>query len=320
MAEEGNKGSGNVADASMAGLLKRIANNVVGDSYDEPKPIEAAPEVDSTEETTEETPEETTEGEGQVEETVEETPEEEKPRDKVQERIDKLTAQKKTAEEKLTELQAKVEELSKGPQKEYVPVPTVADPLADVLDFSALQERERIAETVRAQCIRNPDGYSTVVDGKEMFFSAADIREALVETDRLLRKDIPARQKWLEQSSSVTEQAKLDFPELFDARTKDYQLAQNIERSFPDIKKLPSYKQLIGMLILGEKELLARKSKKPVAGKAAETKKVPTPPASSTSTATKTSPKPASSLPKHPSRSDAVNHIMNTVLKNQKYN
>lgn len=319
MADEVVKGSSNVADASMAGLLKRIADNVVGDSYDEPKPIEAAPEVDSTEETTEETLEETPAAEEQVEETVEETPEE-KPRDKVQERIDKLTAQKKAAEEKHAELELKVAELSKGPQKEYVPVATKADPLADVLDFSALQERERIAEVVREQCIRNPDGYSTVVDGKEMFFSATDIREALVETDRLLRKDIPARQKWLEQSASVTEQAKLDFPEIFDARTKDYQMAQNIERSFPDIKKLPSYKQLIGMLILGEKALLARKGKGTVAAKAgADTKKVPTPPASSTSTATKSSPKPATNLSRNPSRSDAVNHIMNTVLKNQKY-
>lgn len=314
MAEEESSSTGNVTDTSMAGLLKHIETNVIGDMFDEPDPLE--PNDDSVKY---ETPEGEVESTEEVKEEVKE-PAEEPKRDKVQERIDKLTAQKKSAEEELVALKSKVEELSKAPTKEYIPAPTRQDPLADVLSFDELRNREAIAESVRENCLRNPDGYTIAdKDGKEVFFDVKDVREALVETDRLLRKDIPNRANWLTANQQSLEITKQDFPWMFDSRTPEYQLAQTMERNFPDIKKIPQYKQFIGYAILGEKTINAEKSKKSTAPKA-EGKKLPTPPATSSTTSTKTTPssKVAPKLTNRSTRADAVSYIMDTVLKNYK--
>jgi hypothetical protein len=302
MADEAVESSGNV-DTSMAGLLEKIAKDPALEYLDE------TPSTDSvTEETTEEPAE--------AAEVVEEEPAEDPKRDKVQERIDKLTAQKKSAEEEATALRSKVEELSKTPTKEYVPVPTKENPLADIQDHAALKIREDTVERLREHCQLNPDGFSYNREGTEVFVDANEVRKTLVETDRLLRKEIPARKQWLETSASVTAQAKIDFPWMFDAKTKEYQLAQNIEQNFPEIKKLPSYKQLIGLLILGENTLNNSKAKK---GPVKPGAKLPTPP-SSGSGSTKTNTTPTTPMkPKSGSKSDAVNYIMDTVLKNMKF-
>ena len=313
MADEVKESSGNV-DTGTAGLLERIATISNLEYLDEKKEdaTDSVEKPETTEEPKEEAKEEVAE---EVKE--EESPAEEEPkRDKVQERIDKLTAQKKAAEEKLIELESKVTELSKGPSKEYIPVPTKENPLADIVDFEGLKSREESVEKLREHCQMNPDGFSYEHDGKEVFVDAAAVRKTLIDTDKLLRKDLPARKEWLNTHAAVNAQAKLDFPELFDARTKEYQLAQEIERNAPELKRFPSYKHLIGKLILGEQALEAR-NKKSAPPKVE--KKAPSIPATSTGT-TKTNTTPVTApKPKSGSKSDAVNYIMDTVLKNIKF-
>lgn len=307
MADEGKEGA--AVGTSAADLLKHIEDKVVGDMFKEPEPIE--PKEDSVKEETPEEPKEETK-----EETSEETVAEPE-KDKVQKRIDELVSRAKTAEEELQSYKSKVEELSKGPVKEYVPAPTIDNPLSDVLNFEELRKREQIAEQVRANCIRNPDGYSVVDgNGKEIFFDAQTVKEALVETDKLLRKDIPNRERWIREYNNSVEQTKKVMPWLMDSRTSEYQLANSIKNNFPDIKKLPQYEYFIGLAILGEKTLNDQLSKsKP---KTVESKKVPTPPVSASTSSTRTTTPPRGEAPKlsrGSSKADIVDYLTKTVLK-----
>ena len=326
MADEGKT---EVITAGKPGsLIDKIADNW-SKAAEHSEVLEAEPtaEKETTEEPEKET--EVVEGEEKVESESEDTKEKEEPkeepkRDKVQERIDELVAQKKTAQEQVAELQAKLEAFEKAPQKEYVPTPTVENPLADVMSLEDLNERESTAEKIRANCLRNRDGFTvTDKDGKEIFYDANAVREALVWTDKLLRKDVPNRQKWLATHSQHNEASKQLFPWLFDARTSEYQYAQSIERNFPEIKKFPEYKHLIGMMIYAEKKLAEEKAAtNKVIAKVTGKEKLPSIPAASStsSTTTKQAPKTASKLPVRPTKSDTLNYIMDNVLKDFKTN
>jgi hypothetical protein len=314
MADKGTD-EGNVSiSKTPASLIDKIADNW-SQEYDA-LPVDAVKDDNAA--TTEEEPESNSE---EVKGGPEADTEEVHVRDKVQERIDELVAKQKTAEEEAKSWKSKVEELeAKGKEKEYILTPTKESPLSDVMSIEDLQKREALIEHVRDTCLRNPGGY-TVTDsnGKEVFYDAKDVREALVETDKLLRKDVPARAKWLETHQAENLRAKQEFPWMFDARREEYQIRQNVLRNFPEIRKLPQYESLIGLLILGEKTLNESKSNtKKVTAKPAEVKKVPTPPSqsSTSTTTTKDTPRTSAKLPKNPNRSQAVNFIMDTVLKN----
>jgi chromosome segregation ATPase len=179
-----------VADQS-AGEVD-VLSSALGDLGFEPEPAKApkseASEDDSDlsqdEEDKPESAEDPAEDVSEAEEAEEEQDEEAEdvPREKIQRRIDKLTAARKSAEEKATALAAEAEE-AKAKVADYeaqlneaarpVLSPTADNPLADVDTQDALDAKIKSAQEVRRWALRNTDG-ATVKrpDGTEVYLDS----------------------------------------------------------------------------------------------------------------------------------------------------
>jgi hypothetical protein len=229
------------------------------------------------------------------------------PREKIQRRIDKLTAARKSAEEKATALAAEAEE-AKAKVAEYeaqlneaarpVLSPTADNPLADVDTQDALDAKIKSAQEVRRWALRNTDG-ATVKrpDGTEVYLDADQVKDYLIKSDDVLTLHAPARQQWLAQRQPALESAKSLFPDIFKKGTQMHQAFTATVKQAPELLKLPQAEYWVGLALLGEQTLMAKQGAQAAKAKAAqkvssskEIAKTPTPanPVSATKSSTST--------------------------------
>jgi hypothetical protein len=229
------------------------------------------------------------------------------PREKIQRRIDKLTAARKSAEEKATALAAEAEE-AKAKVAEYeaqlneaarpVLSPTADNPLADVDTQEALDAKIKSAQEVRRWALRNTDG-ATVKrpDGTEVYLDADQVKDYLIKSDDVLTLHAPARQNWLAQRQPALEAAKSLFPDIFKKGTPMHQAFTATVKQAPELLKLPQAEYWVALALLGEQTLMAKQGAADAKAKAAkkvssskEIAKTPTPanPVSATKSSTST--------------------------------
>jgi hypothetical protein len=305
---------GTVADTS-AGEVD-VLSSALGDLGFSPEPAKAdnseASESDSDllqdeedKPETEDPAEDVSEAEEAEEEQDEEA--EDVPREKIQRRIDKLTAARKSAEEKATALAAEAEE-AKAKVAEYeaqlneaarpVLSPTADNPLADVDTQDALDAKIKSAQEVRRWALRNTDG-ATVKrpDGTEVYLDADQVKDYLIKSDDVLTLHAPARQQWLAQRQPALESAKSLFPDIFKKGTQMHQAFTATVKQAPELLKLPQAEYWVGLALLGEQTLMAKQGAQAAKAKAAqkvssskEIAKTPTPakPVSATKSSTST--------------------------------
>ena len=256
---------------------------------------------------TEDPAEDVAESEDDKSEDAEEQDEEDVPREKIQRRIDKLTAARKSAEEKATALAAEAEE-AKAKVADYeaqlneaarpVLSPTADNPLADVDTQDALDAKIKSAQEVRRWALRNTDG-ATVKrpDGTEVYLDADQVKDYLIKSDDVLTLHAPARQQWLAQRQPALESAKSLFPDIFKKGTQMHQAFTATVRQAPELLKLPQAEYWVGLALLGEQTLMAKQGAQAAKAKAAqkvssskEIAKTPTPanPVSATKSSTST--------------------------------
>jgi hypothetical protein len=305
---------GTVADTS-AGEVD-VLSSALGDLGFSPEPAKAdnseASESDSDLSQDEEDKPETedpAEDVSEAEEAEEEQDEEAEdvPREKIQRRIDKLTAARKSAEEKATALAAEAEE-ARAKVAEYeaqlneaarpVLSPTADNPLADVDTQDALDAKIKSAQEVRRWALRNTDG-ATVKrpDGTEVYLDADQVKDYLIKSDDVLTLHAPARQQWLAQRQPALESAKSLFPDIFKKGTQMHQAFTATVKQAPELLKLPQAEYWVGLALLGEQTLMAKQGAQAAKAKAAqkvssskEIAKTPTPakPVSATKSSTST--------------------------------
>ena len=229
------------------------------------------------------------------------------PREKIQRRIDKLTAARKSAEEKATALAAEAEE-AKAKNAEYeaqlneaarpVLSPTADNPLADVDTQDALDAKIKSAQEVRRWALRNTDG-ATVKrpDGTEVWIDSDQVKDYLLKSDDVISIHGPARQQWLAQRQPALESAKSMFPDIFKKGTQMHAAVTATVRQAPELLKLPQAEYWVGLALLGEQTLMAKQGAQAAKAKAAqkvssskEIAKTPTPanPVSATKSSTST--------------------------------
>ena len=227
------------------------------------------------------------------------------PREKIQRRIDKLTAARKSAEEKATALAAEAEE-AKAKVADYeaqlneaarpVLSPTADNPLADVDTQDALDAKIKSAQEVRRWALRNTDG-ATVKrpDGTEVYLDADQVKDYLIKSDDVLTLHAPARQQWLAQRQPSLEAAKSIFPDIFKKGTQMHQAFTATVKQAPELLRLPQAEYWVGLALLGEQTLMAKQGAQAAKAKAAqkvssskEIAKTPTPanPVSATKSST----------------------------------
>lgn len=245
------------------------------------------------------------ESDAEADKDADEESEEDVPREKIQRRIDKLTAARKSAEEKATALAAEAEE-AKAKVAEYeaqlneaarpVLSPTADNPLADVDTQDALDAKIKSAQEVRRWALRNTDG-ATVKrpDGTEVYLDADQVKDYLIKSDDVLTLHAPARQQWLAQRQPALEAAKSLFPDIFKKGTPMHQAFTATVKQAPELLKLPQAEYWVALALLGEQTLMAKQGAADAKAKAAkkvssskEIAKTPTPanPVSATKSST----------------------------------
>ena len=185
----------------------------------------------------------------------------------VQKRINKLVAAKKAAQ---SELEAHKQHLAQLQQELETVKSAVPANRQDQTDFSeglntfdqVKSEYDKAVE-VLLWCEDNSDGgVITLPDGTEHELSDRDVRA--MKRTAIKRKEIelPARLNYLQQQAQADAQVVADFPWWGKQETEEFQVAQQIIRDFPELKKRRAdWKHLAGLVVLGAKTYAEQKAK-----------------------------------------------------------
>ena len=191
-----------------------------------------------------------------------EPPPEEEPKqetDAVQKRIDKLTAQRKSAEEKAATLEVELADL-KGKFQAPPPVaPTPSSPLAGIETKAQLQERVKLVLRAKSWAIQNLDGGNVDLgEGKTKFLDGPEVKQILANAEEMLSLHVPQRDKYIDAKADFDSQALKSYPSLFKAGSADNQEFVSWLTVFPECRKYPDIALIVGDAIMGRKVRLAK--------------------------------------------------------------
>ena len=225
----------------------------------EPEAASAEPEAEDAEPTAEQTDDQAESPDQEVLSETEENSDEESLG--FRKRIDKLTRQKREAQEKadalereLNEAKTKLEQSVERP----APVQSAADPFADIWDASKLNDEWSKARNLKRWCEDNIDGCE--IEGKE--YSAEDVKQIKRRVEDAIDLHIPNRARFLQNYQQIKPIAEQLYPWWKDRSAAEYTEAQAVLRQLPQIASLPEYQVLVGDFIAGRKLRLAQESAK----------------------------------------------------------
>ena len=185
----------------------------------------------------------------------------------VQKRINKLVAAKKAAQSELEAHKTRLVELQQELETAKSSVPVKQQ---DQTDFSeGLNTFEQVkgeydkAVEVLLWCEDNLDGgVITLPDGTEHELSDRDVKAMRRTAMKRKEIELPARLNYLQQQAQADAQVAADFPWWGRQETEEYQVAQQIIRDFPELKKRRAdWKHLTGLVVLGAKAYAESKAK-----------------------------------------------------------
>lgn len=172
----------------------------------------------------------------------------------VQKRIDKLTAKRKDAETQLEALRKEVEDLKtqqSAPRQSQV-LPDV--PHSDLHSVAEIEAEIAQARNVRNWAEANAEGFTqTNEDGTETYYDPAQIRQIKVNAMKALEESLPQRYQYIQARDSIEPIANKEYPWWKDKSSAERQIAEKFLSAFPQIKKFPDYKMVIGDYIRGVK-------------------------------------------------------------------
>jgi hypothetical protein len=186
----------------------------------------------------------------------------------VQKRINKLVAAKKAAQAELDAQRTKLTQLEGELQTARTSAPAKQP---DVSEFvSTLDTPKRVEEEyskaleVIMWCEDNMDGgVIPMPNGEEHELTSAEVRA--MKRTAMKRKEIelPQRMQYLQTQAAAEAQVTKDFPWFSNPASEEYQFTQQVLREFPEIKRRPDHKHVLGLLALGAKAYSEQKTKKP---------------------------------------------------------
>ena len=187
----------------------------------------------------------------------------------VQKRINKLVAAKKAAQAELetqkatlAQLQAELESAKNSVSVKQV---EVSDFVASLESPEKVKQEYDKAVEVILWCEENADGGVIPHNGEEIELTAAEVRA--MKRTAIKRKEIelPQRMQYLQTQAEAEKAAVKDFPWYNNPASEEYQFSQAVIKEFPEIKRRPDYKHVVGLLALGAKAYNEMKAKKPAA-------------------------------------------------------
>lgn len=169
----------------------------------------------------------------------------------VQKRIDKLVAQREEHAARVKALEAELDAL-KSREPEVVVAPTAGNPLADITDEGALEQRLQRAVALKRWAIENPQGGSIrKPDGEEVAISEEQVRGMLADAEEEIAIHIPKRAQWLRDARAQEQVAREVYPSLFAEGSEDAVRARSILKAWPELTRFPDYKMVIGDYLAG---------------------------------------------------------------------
>jgi len=185
----------------------------------------------------------------------------------VQKRINKLVAAKKAAQAELDAQKATLaklqSELESAKTSSYAKPPEHSDYAASLQTFEKVKEEYDKAVEVILWCEDNADGgVIPLPNGEEHELTSAEVRA--MKRTAMKRKEIelPQRMQYLQTQSAAESQVAKDFPWYSNPASEEYQFSQSVIREFPEIKRRPDWKHVVGLLALGAKAYNENKAKK----------------------------------------------------------
>ena len=181
-------------------------------------------------------------------------------------RFGDLTAQKKALVQENAELQAQAK-----PQPANTESPSFLkdNALHNVNDVQALSKEvenlttliEWAEEGLENEVEYDDAGDEYVAKDGDKTYTKADLRRIRGNARKVLRKDAPARQKWIEERTQSDQHAIQTFDFLSDGESEDYKLfmqAKNNPLYRPLVEHLPNGNFALGLMIEGMKSVQAR--------------------------------------------------------------
>ena len=207
-------------------------------------------------------------------------------------RFGDLTAQKKALAQENAELLAQAQAKPEPVQVES-PAFLKDNALHNVNDVQALNKEvenlttliEWAEEGLENEVEYDDNGNEYVAKDGDKTYTKADLRRIRSNARKVLRKDAPARQKWIEERTQSDQHAIQTFDFLSDGESEDYKLFMQVKSNplyKPLVEHLPNGNFALGLMIEGMKALQARqvntskpkpKPKAPVASAEAGTAK-----------------------------------------------
>jgi hypothetical protein len=189
----------------------------------------------------------------------------------VQKRINKLVAAKKAAQAELESQKAALLKLQKELEdaKSSAPVAEVAfDDYVQTLDTQQKVEEEyKRALNIILWCEDNANGGQIPsADGNGPELSDVEVRA--MKKKAILRKELelPARLQFLQQQAAAEADVNSNFPWWNKPETEEYQVAQQVLKEFPELKKRRAdWKHVAGLVVLGAKAYAEMQGKKKAA-------------------------------------------------------
>jgi hypothetical protein len=293
----------NALDAKLDALLKSAL--LSEPAVQEPaKPAEEAVQTDDEEKMTESTSEETpanaeaTEDNALSQEPTEDADnsESEEPANEeaaveedhdlpkgVKKRLSKLSAAKRELEEKLRALEAETVNLKQrldSPNNEPAPAPLPSNPYLHLDSQAAVEAEIQQARRVRRWAEENADG-ATVADpktGKEIEYTSDDIRRIKLNAIDALEEHLPRQLNYVQTRAKLDPVAESTYNWWKDRSSREFQAAQQMLTAFPELRKFPDYKLVIGDYLRGAQEREASYTKQKATAAKPVVKKAPVQP------------------------------------------
>lgn len=183
-------------------------------------------------------------------------------------RFGRLTAQKKALLAENAELQAQAQAKEQSVNLEQ-PEFLKDNALHNVQDVDALAKEvenlntliEWAEEGLENEVEFDDDGNEYVAKDGDKKYTKSDLRRIRANARKILRKDAPARQKWIEERAQSDQHAVKTFPFLSDGESEGYKLfMQTKEHPLykPLIQHLPNGNFALALMIEGQQAVQAR--------------------------------------------------------------
>ena len=171
----------------------------------------------------------------------------------VQKRIDKLTAKRMEAEATITQLKSELETAKNAVSAKPVNEDR-SNPFSNIDTIAEIEAEIAQARSVRNWADENADGITiTDKEGNEEYFDPAKLRQIKVNATRALEEGLPERYKYIQTRDQIETVANKEYSWWKDNSSKEKQIAESFLKAFPQIKKFPDYKMVIGDYIRGVK-------------------------------------------------------------------